>query len=318
MRTSLLLLGAIPALSVAQLSPVRTYNGIRRPLEIDVRVPTAAKDEVFIELLTPVDAKLVARTPVRSGRVDLTSLVPTLWTTKKPEVRYAQLVVGGRKVGPAVVLQPMLNPAISRLQADGKTVEFVPDEDGPMFNGYRAFVDQHLVVETSMGTMEFRLRPDAAPNTAWTIRELAQGDFYRDSIFHRVVAKRADGTPFVIQGGDPTGTGSGGPGFAYPLENSPLPHAFGVISIARSTDPNTNGGQFFVALSRAGTKHLDGRYAAFGECVRGGDVVLKLAAVPVGAQDRPTDPPKIRRVRLVNAPPYGTGPAPAKRPDGQA
>jgi peptidyl-prolyl cis-trans isomerase B (cyclophilin B) len=284
---------------------------------VEVRTPGGESRGVEIQLLAPVTAAVTARAEVRRGRVDLARLFPDLWTEKNPTVRYAQLVVGGRKIGPALVLQPMLNPAISRLKTDGKTVEFVPDEDGPMFNGYRAYVDQHLAIETSMGTMEFRLRPDAAPNTAWNIRELARGGLYENTIFHRVVAKRADGTPFVIQGGDPTGTGSGGPGFAYPLENSSLPHAFGVLSIARSTDPNTNGGQFFVALSRAGTKHLDGRYAAFGECVRGGDVALKIAAVPVGKDDRPNDPPKIRRVRLVNAPPYGEGPKPERRPDGQ-
>lgn len=316
MRAVAFVLLSVPALSLAQLSPVRSYNGIRRPLEIDVRVPGSPRN-VEIQLLAPVTAEVTAKAEARGGRQDLARLFPDLWASKTPAVRYAQLVVDGRKIGSAVVLQPMLNPTISRLKADGKTVEFVPDEDGPMFNGYRAYVDQHLVVETSLGNMEFRLRPDAAPNTTWTIRELARGDFYRDSIFHRVVAKRADGTPFVIQGGDPTGTGSGGPGFAYPLENSPLPHAFGVISIARSTDPNTNGGQFFVALSRAGTKHLDSRYPSFGECVKGGDVVLKIGAVPVGKEDRPTDPPKIKRVKLVNAPPYGEGPKLQVRPDGQ-
>lgn len=316
MRAVALVLLSLPALSLAQISSVRTYNGIRRPLEVDVRVSGSPR-QAEIQLLAPVTAQVTAKAAVSRGRQDLARLFPDLWTEKDPKVRYAQLVVDGRKVGPALVLQPMRNPLVSRLKADGKTVEFVPDEDGPMFNGYRTYVDQHLVVETSLGKMEFRLRPDAAPNTAWIIRELARGDFYRDSIFHRVVAKRADGTPFVIQGGDPTGTGSGGPGFAYPLENSPLPHAFGVISIARSTDPNTNGGQFFVALSRAGTKHLDSRYPSFGECVKGGDVILKIGAVPVGKDDRPNDPPKIKRVRLVNAPPYGEGAKLEKRPDGQ-
>lgn len=230
---------------------------------------------------------------------------------------YAQLLVGGRKIGPALVVQPMLNPVVSRLAADGKSVEFVPDEDGPMFNGYRTYVDQTFVVDTDFGRIEFRLRPDAAPNTVWNLREMAKGGLYKDTTFHRVVAKRTDGTPFVIQGGDPTGTGSGGAGWAYPLEDSPLIHQFGVISIARSTDPNTNGCQIFVALSRAGTKHLDHRYAAFGECIRGGEVILKIATVPVGKEDRPLTPPKIRDIRLVDAPPYGEGPVPVKRPDGQ-
>ena len=148
------------------------------------------------------------------------------------------------------------------------------------------------------------MRPDAAPNTAWNFLELVKGGFYTDIIWHRIVAKRADGSPFVIQAGDPTGTGNGGPGYAFPLEDSPLPHDFGVISMARSTDPNTNGSQIFVCLSRAGTKHLDHRYASFGELVRGKEVVLKTGQVPVGKDDHPTDPPVIRRAYLVNAKPY--------------
>jgi peptidyl-prolyl cis-trans isomerase B (cyclophilin B) len=145
--------------------------------------------------------------------------------------------------------------------------------------------------------------------------ELVKGGLYTDTIWHRVVAKRADGSPFVIQGGDPAGTGSGGPGFAYALEKSTLPHDFGVISIARSTDPNTNGCQVFVCLSREGTKHLDGRYASFGQLVRGADAVLKIGAVPVGKEDRPLNPPKIHGAELIDAAPYGTGPAVLSRPN---
>lgn len=305
----------VPGLALSQLTPERVYNGIGRPIDVRVKVPRSAAGELQVRLLKPVSTTVIAEASVKPGKVDLAQLFPRLFTDKTPELQYAQLFAGGKAVGPALVLQPMLNPPISRLAADGKTVEFVADEDGPMFNGYRTYVDQLFVVETSMGEMAFRLRPDAAPNTVWNLREMAKGDLYRDTIFHRVVAKRADGTPFVIQGGDPTGTGSGGAGWAYPLEKSPLPHDFGVISIARSTDPNTNGCQIFVALSREGTKHLDGRYASFGECIRGGEVILKIAAVPVGNEDRPLDPPKIKRIRLVDAAPYGTGPAVLKRPN---
>jgi peptidyl-prolyl cis-trans isomerase B (cyclophilin B) len=310
---ALLPLALLPSLSRAQLSALRTYNGVDREIEIEVARPRH-RGTLSLRLLAPRTAAILAETDVQPGRRDLARLFPTLWKDRSPEVRYVQFCEDGRPWGSALVLQPMLNPVLSRLATDGKTVEFVPDEDGPMFNGYRIYRDAHFVVETSMGTMEFRLRPDAAPNTAWNLRELAKGDLYRDTIFHRVVAKRADGTPFVIQGGDPTGTGSGGPGWAYALEKSTLPHDFGVISIARSTDPNTNGGQFFVALSREGTKHLDGRYAAFGEMVKGAGVLLRIAAVPVGTGDRPKEPPKIHRVRLVDAPPYSPGPAPLKRP----
>jgi peptidyl-prolyl cis-trans isomerase B (cyclophilin B) len=284
---------------MSQITPVKTYNGVDRPLLVKVE----AADDAKLQLLEAGTAKMLMQVDAKAGQNDLAELL-MLWKSKLPNVTYVQLVVSGQKVGPALVLQPMLNPTLSKLAADGKTVEFVADEDGPMYNGIRAYVDQDLVVETSMGDMRFRLRPDAAPNTAWNIMKLAEGGFYSDTIFHRVVAKRPDGSPFVIQGGDPTGTGSGGPGFAYALEKSTLPHDFGVISIARSTDPNTNGSQFFVCLSREGTKHLDGRYAAFGQMVSGAETLRQIAQVPVGEAGRPKDPPKIKRVYLVPASPY--------------
>lgn len=305
---------AISASALAQINPEHAYNGVHRPLWVAVHVPNGDRGKLAIRLLAPVTADIVEEAEVHPGKLDLAATFTDLWELKAPKVLYAQLVVGGEKIGAAVVLQPMLNPFISRLNPDGKTVEFIADEDGPMYNGIRAYVDKHLVFDTSMGKIEFQLRPDAAPNTAWTIMELAKGGLYRDTIFHRVVAKGRDGNPFVIQGGDPTGTGSGGAGFSYPLENSTLGHDFGVISIARSTDPNTNGCQIFVALSRDGTKRLDGKYASFGQAVQGGDVIMKIAAVPVGKEDRPLDPPKILDVRVVDAPPYGTGPKPLTRP----
>jgi len=311
-RVGLVLAGVgVAGAATAQITAVQPYNGINRPLMANVRV---GHGDAEIQLLEPVTAAVSEKAKVEGGQVDLAKLFPDLWTNKKPHVLYAQLVVGDRKVGPALVLQPMLNPPISRLKADGKTLEFVPDEDGPMYNGIRAYVDQDMVFDTSMGNMRFRMRPDATPNTVWIMMDLVRGGQFTNTIFHRVVAKRADGTPFVIQGGDPTGTGSGGFGFSYPLENSPLPHDFGVISIPRSTDPNTNGGQIFVGLSRDGTKHLDGKYASFGQAIEGSEAILKIAAVPVGKEDRPVNPPMIYRAKLVNAAPYGTGPKALTRP----
>jgi peptidyl-prolyl cis-trans isomerase B (cyclophilin B) len=303
----------LPSAAAAQIKPERLYNGINRPFPVKVSVPRATR-EASVQLLAPGTAEVVATANVAGDKADLAKLFPNLWTAKAPRMLYAQLVADGRKIGPAIVLQPMTNPPVVRLNADGKTVDFLPDED-QAYAGIRAYVDKHLVLNTSMGRMEFRLRPDAAPNTAFTIMELVKGGLYTDTIWHRVVAKRADGSPFVIQGGDPAGTGSGGPGFAYALEKSTLPHDFGVISIARSTDPNTNGCQVFVCLSREGTKHLDGRYASFGQLVRGADAVLKIGAVPVGKEDRPLNPPKIHGAELIDAAPYGTGPAVLSRPN---
>jgi peptidyl-prolyl cis-trans isomerase B (cyclophilin B) len=113
------------------------------------------------------------------------------------------------------------------------------------------------------------------------------------------------GDPFVIQGGDPSGDGAGGPGWWLPMEDSPLPHDFGVVSMARDIHPDSAGSQFFICLSRAGTARLDGSYTAFGRVVEGGDVVRRIAQVPLAdvATGRPRRPPMIRDARLVPAPP---------------
>jgi peptidyl-prolyl cis-trans isomerase B (cyclophilin B) len=299
----------IPAAAGAQLSVGRLYYGVDRPLRVSV---AAAGTLQWIDS----DGRSVLQTGrVRKGEVDLATLWPDFWREKSKAVRYLQWVGPRGAEGPALVFQPLVSPTLSRLASDGKTIEFVPDED-QAFSGFRVYADRLLRLETTLGNLTFRLRPDAAPNTVFTIRQLVEGGFYTDILWHRVVAKRPDGSPFVVQGGDPSGTGSGGPGFAYALERSSLPHDFGVLSIARSTDPNTNGSQLFVGLSRAGTQHLDGRYASFGQLVEGAETLLKLAAVPVGAQDRPVQPPRITRARLVPAPPITKSPRPLTRPEG--
>jgi peptidyl-prolyl cis-trans isomerase B (cyclophilin B) len=192
---------------------------------------------------------------------------------------------------------------------------------GDIYSGIRAYTEKHVVMETDEGTIEFRLRPDEAPNTVWSHMQLVDGGFYTDIIFHRVVPKTNTPQgehPFVIQAGDPLGQGNGGPGFMIDLEPSQLEHAFGVLSMARSGDPNTNGSQFFVCLSRPGTSFLDGRYTAFGEAVKGADVIVKIGATPLAnaASGRPVEPPVIERAYLVDAPPYGEGPDPVERPAG--
>ncbi|MDX2065521.1 MAG: peptidylprolyl isomerase [Fimbriimonadaceae bacterium] len=283
--------------------PKREYNGIGRALPVTVR-PIPAVARLTLALYAAGEESAWREAPLARESADLAKLFPELWTAKRASVLYVQARINGRDDGTPLVLQPMTNPPVARLNADGKTIDFLPDEDQE-FAGYRAYPDRNLQLRTSMGDLEFRLRPDCAPNTVVHVRGFVTGGLYTDTIWHRIVAKHpVNGNPFVIQGGDPAGTGSGGPGWAYALEKSSLPHDFGVVSIARSTDPNTNGCQLFVALSRDGTKHLDGKYAAFGQLVKGADVLRKLAAVPVGKQDRPLDPPKIREARLVEAGPY--------------
>lgn len=335
------LLGMTPVAG-AQLTPSKLYFGIGRPIAMNVEVPPGAKGEARIALFEPggESAKFVA--PVAPGGADLASLFPNLWKpgadnasptgAEPPRLYYAQLEVGEARVGSPVVLQPMLNPGIFMLYSfeaqkpyfvdpkthkpsvDPRQGRIMHTPDAPVYSGLCAYVEQHAVFETSLGEIEFRLRPDAAPNTVRNFIQLVQGGFYDDIIFHRVVPRSPAGLPFVIQVGDPTGTGSGGPGYSVDFELSSLPHDFGVLSMARDDDPNTNGSQVFVCLSREGTAKLDGKYVSFGQAVSGAEVILAIGATPVNG-DRPVDPPVLKHVRLVPAPPFGMGPPVVNRPD---
>lgn len=137
-----------------------------------------------------------------------------------------------------------------------------------------------ITFQTNMGTFKAEMFEDKAPNTTKNFIDLVKKGFYDGIIFHRVI----DG--FMIQGGDPTGTGMGGPGYKIPCEfGAGLKHdAEGVFSMANA-GPNTGGSQFFITL--AATPWLDGRHAIFGKITEGMDVVQKIGSCRTGAQDRP-------------------------------
>lgn len=315
----------------AQIRPDRAYFGVNRPLAVTIDAP-AGSQNVQVALLHPVSAEQIAIADVSPGRADLAALFPQLWGGEHQHVHYAQVIADGKKVGAALVLQPTLTPQYAypvnpqngqpqvpprraepmyeqqMIEAAARQQGVAPPPRQVVFSGIRAWVDQHVVVETSHGEIAFRLRPDQAPNTCWNFLTLVRDGFYTDIIFHRIVAQAGNGHPFVIQVGDPTGTGSGGPGYFVDLEPTGLAHDFGVLSMARSGEPNSNGSQVFVCLSREGTAFLDGRYTAFAEAVSGADVIRAIAAVPVGAGDRPIEPPVLISARLVDAPPHGEGP----------
>ncbi len=313
-------LGVITAAAQAQLSPDRTYYGINRSIPMTVAMPAGVDGEAEIALLEAETAKVLEHMSVQPGGVDLGAIFPSLWTRQNPKVLYAQLVVGGKKIGPAVVIQPMITaPYPVVIDPVSGMPKFPQDTRRRIYSGVRAYTDKHVVLDTSAGKIEIELRPDAAPTTSWNFRELADGGFYTDVKFHRVVAVNQQGSPFVIQVGDPTGKGEGGPGYNIDLEPSTLPHDFGVISMARNDDPNTAGSQFFICLSRDGTAALDGRYTSFGRCVDGADAILAIASTPilppgVDGRDRPVTPPEIKSAKLVDAPPYGEGPKPLQDP----
>lgn len=138
----------------------------------------------------------------------------------------------------------------------------------------------------NFGTIKAELYPNVAPNTVNNFISLINKGFYDGVIFHRVIEG------FVLQGGDPTGTGMGGPGYSIAGEftsngfKNDLKHEFGVLSMARSGMPNSAGSQFFIMLDRH--THLDRQYAGFGCVTEGADVVKKIGSVATNRADKPT------------------------------
>lgn len=149
-----------------------------------------------------------------------------------------------------------------------------------------------ILLETTMGNMKIKLYDDKAPMTAKNFRDLVQKGFYDGTIFHRVIKN------FMIQGGDPTGTGMGGPGYEIKDEFGPgLKHnKKGLLSMANA-GPNTGGSQFFITL--VPTPWLDGKHAIFGELVEGVDVLEKIGNTPTDANDRPKTEVKIIKASVI-------------------
>jgi cyclophilin family peptidyl-prolyl cis-trans isomerase len=146
-------------------------------------------------------------------------------------------------------------------------------------------------IQTNLGRFTVELFEDRAPATTKNFVDLAKKGFYDGVIFHRVIKG------FMIQGGDPTGTGRGGPGYTIEDEfHSELRHdAPGILSMANA-GPNTGGSQFFVTLDA--TPWLDDRHAVFGRVTEGMDVVESIGTVPTGAQDRPRQDVVIEQVTI--------------------
>ncbi len=145
---------------------------------------------------------------------------------------------------------------------------------------------------TSMGDIRLVLLSDQAPNHCRNMIGLARAGFYDDLIFHRIISG------FMIQGGCPEGSGTGGPGFQIAAEFNKTPHEAGVLSMARSGDPNSAGSQFFICIDRH--THLDGKYTAFGKTADAASlaVVKKIGAVETLGNDRPKVPVKITSITV--------------------
>ena len=144
------------------------------------------------------------------------------------------------------------------------------------------------VIETSLGNIEFELLEDVAPGHVQNFKDLANSDFYNGTIFHRVIPG------FMVQGGDPntksddrSSHGMGGPGHTIKAEFNDEPHVRGIVSMARSQDPDSAGSQFFVVVKDS--DFLDGQYTAFGRVIAGMDVADKIVDSPRDDKDNPID-----------------------------
>jgi peptidyl-prolyl cis-trans isomerase B (cyclophilin B) len=145
-------------------------------------------------------------------------------------------------------------------------------------------------MHTTQGTIELELFDEDAPKTVANFRKLAGEGFYDGIIFHRVIRD------FMIQGGDPQGTGTGGPGYTFEDEINQHKVVRGALAMANA-GPNTNGSQFFiVTVDQAPWLH--GKHTVFGAVTAGMDAVDAIEAQPTGANDRPLDPPKIESIEL--------------------
>ncbi len=145
------------------------------------------------------------------------------------------------------------------------------------------------ILKTKFGEMEIVLFPDLAPKHVESFVKLAKSGFFNGTIFHRVIPG------FMIQGGDPltkdpsnrSKYGTGGPGYTLPAEFSRVPHEKGILSAARTADPNSAGSQFFIMVDKA--PHLDGQYTIFGEVVKGVEITDTIVNQPRDLRDNPLE-----------------------------
>lgn len=150
-----------------------------------------------------------------------------------------------------------------------------------------------LQLDTTQGTITLDMAPENAPGHVLNLLGLAKIGYYDGLIFHRVIKG------FMIQGGCPQGTGTGGPGYTIPAEFNKMRHEPGVLSMARTSDPNSAGSQFFICLDSH--SHLDGQYTAFGKTADAEslNVVKAIGNVPTDGNDRPRTPVKINKATVL-------------------
>jgi cyclophilin family peptidyl-prolyl cis-trans isomerase len=295
----------------AQLTPDKPCAHLNKPILATLApAEPPGKAEHAIELINPATGLVVETRSAKPGRVDLGELFPRLWTTDAPTVMLAQAVLDRERIGPPVVLAPMTLPRYaSKSDRDGSPRVNQPAKSC-VLSGYWIYTDQRAVLSTSKGELVFALHPEAAPNSVANFRDLIAKRFYDGIRVHRIATLTGRTRPDLVQFGDPGGTGQGGPGYYIDYEPSPLRHEFGSLSFARTSEPNSAGSQVMISLGRNAASQLDGRYTVFGRLISGAETLIAISRSPADADGKPRLPVTIEAAKLVDAPPYGSGPKP--------
>ncbi|HZL37516.1 MAG TPA: peptidylprolyl isomerase [Tepidisphaeraceae bacterium] len=272
---------------ITSITPSRTWYPPSEPLTVTVK---ADGDSRLV--LTDFSGKqLPGNAPVEftgEKSVDL----KTVWAQAAKPGTYVLFVVPKGKPLAQFAGTPLLIEARADRREAPAPVSPEVTRVGPL---------EYAVMTTDKGAMTMAFYYDVAPITVDSFLNLSRTGYFDKLVFHRVARN------FVIQGGDPRGAdpktaGSGGPGYSLPAEFNDRPHLPGVLSMARTSDPDSGGSQFFICLDYSKTKSLDHQYTAFGRVTDGMETVGKIGQVPLadpGADDgRPANPPVIEKVQV--------------------
>lgn len=286
------LVAAMMFLSV--LFPQKTWYAPNQPINVTIKAP--ADVALFMTNFTgnALEAKADVIVPAGEKTLDVKTLFPSMSTPGT----YLLYAVPRNKPNREFIGTPLVIE-VRQDKRQGAPPDAMAVKISPMC---------YAILSTDKGPpMTITLYYDVAPNTVASFLALAQGGFYDGLTFHRIIKD------FVIQGGDPRGDGTGGPGFTVGAEFNDRQHLEGVLSMARAGDPNEAGGamprcefansagsQFFICLNYTNTKQLDRRYTAFGKVISGMEAVNAIAATPVVDEvtGRPKDPPHIVKIEV--------------------
>jgi peptidyl-prolyl cis-trans isomerase B (cyclophilin B) len=258
--------------------PTKMWFGPNQPIpvHVDSKSPTSLVLTKFDG--SPVSGKAVIDSPSGDATVDLKTVYPDLATPGT----YVLFAVPRGKGVDAFVGTPVV-------------VEVLADKNQGGVDVIKLEPLRYEVLTTAAGPMTMDFYYDVAPNTVDSFLRLASEGYFDGLTFHRIVPG------FVIQGGDPKGDGTGGPGYDINSEFNAQPHKEGVLSMARASDPNSGGSQFFVCLDYNQTQQLDNKYTVFGKVVDGMDAVKKIAATPLAdsANGTPATPQVISKAEVL-------------------